>query len=389
MSDNPEFEFSKSTDLILDPDVKWDCHSCSDCCRGWSVPVSRDVRERLMSHDWGERYPHLAGGAGFMKPSDPAKPVFFSQVEGRCSFLDADNLCIQHKVLGYESKSLACSSFPFSFLKTPSGVVVTLSFACPSVIRNAGRPLALHRADLAAQAERGRLGWPSIGESITISGGKKISWEEYRAREARFASILSRSSLSLRERFADGLSEMLGVAIYRSADGRVMLNRLVLAVLVALGNFPRADIQRRAEVIFAIVSGRGRFRLEALGWDIDLSSLPPAPSPLPGEWSDMLTRYFSHWLFRKSLLYPFPDIRWGGRFMLASAFLAIWYASASAAASGRPAPTAEDCEIGLKVVDRLYVVHQYTFVEMIRSPFVRRLLAGVMTERRLLAMIPV
>lgn len=62
--------------------------------------------------------------------------------DGACGFLSSTNRCRLHEELGADAKPLACRMFPYSFHPAPSAIVVTTSFACPTIVANRGDRIA-------------------------------------------------------------------------------------------------------------------------------------------------------------------------------------------------------------------------------------------------------
>ncbi len=75
----------------------------------------------------------IAGLAGFAR--------IRKRRDGACGFLSPDNRCRIHEELGGARKPLACRVFPYSFHPTPSAVIVTTSFGCPTIAANEGAAL--------------------------------------------------------------------------------------------------------------------------------------------------------------------------------------------------------------------------------------------------------
>ena len=113
--------------------ARFTCQGCGRCCQGWTVPVERSAAERLRKHDWGG------------EPSEPLDtaeyPYRIRQVNGRCFFLDATGRCRIHAEIGYEAKPHACRAFPLAVLEMDGRQYGRLSYWCPTVAANEGRPL--------------------------------------------------------------------------------------------------------------------------------------------------------------------------------------------------------------------------------------------------------
>lgn len=117
----------------LPENARFSCQSCGRCCQGWSVPVDAATVDRLRQHDWGAEPFERAPGAG--------EPYRTRLVDGRCFFLDPENRCRIHAELSYEAKPPVCRSFPLTVLEVGGERYARLSFWCPTVTANTGKPL--------------------------------------------------------------------------------------------------------------------------------------------------------------------------------------------------------------------------------------------------------
>jgi len=119
------------------PEARFSCQSCGRCCTLWSVTVDATKVAALRRHDWS----HVGRGDPFERNRGPGDPYRLRLVDGRCFFLDADRRCCIHSELGYEAKPEGCKAFPLHFTSVAGTSYGRLSFYCPSVSANQGRPL--------------------------------------------------------------------------------------------------------------------------------------------------------------------------------------------------------------------------------------------------------
>src|SRR5262245_50679594 len=119
--------------ISLPEGARFTCQSCGQCCQGWSVPVDQQTVDRLRKHDWN--------GDPFERASGTGTPYRLRLVDGRCFFLDAQNRCRIHVELSYEEKPAVCRGFPLTVLDVGGRQYARLSFWCPTVVENDGRPL--------------------------------------------------------------------------------------------------------------------------------------------------------------------------------------------------------------------------------------------------------
>jgi lysine-N-methylase len=139
----------------------WNCHGCSDCCRGGMfIPLSLEDRQRIEQQNWtaadgvdGSRA--IVGGISGARLGH--------REDGACVFLDANGRCKIHAKFGEAAKPLACRLFPLVIHPAGKKLVVGLRFSCPSAAANRGKPLA----DQAPQI-------PSLAKIFLPDGYEKI-----------------------------------------------------------------------------------------------------------------------------------------------------------------------------------------------------------------------
>ena len=136
------------------PDVlehqRYTCNCCGAGCRSFLVGIRPAEREAILKlEDWSEKlqlgrdklfvlHPAAARlGYGLAKHSD-----------GRCVFLDGENLCIIHKLHGLKAKPLACKLYPFILTPVAGKLHVGLRFDCPAVVKNEGAHLSTYEREL-------------------------------------------------------------------------------------------------------------------------------------------------------------------------------------------------------------------------------------------------
>ncbi|MBN2210566.1 MAG: YkgJ family cysteine cluster protein [Sedimentisphaerales bacterium] len=127
---------------------RYTCQCCGRGCRTFLVPVRPEERRAIEAlTDWRKR---LGVGELFVKhrSAGPAGYGLAKWTDGRCVFLDDDNLCIIHKLHGFEAKPLACRLFPFVFTPLGDTLRVGLRFDCPGVCESAGQPLTQYLREL-------------------------------------------------------------------------------------------------------------------------------------------------------------------------------------------------------------------------------------------------
>ncbi|MFC2171450.1 YkgJ family cysteine cluster protein [Acidobacteriota bacterium] len=112
--------------------TRFACRQCGKCCRGREIgPVEPSLVQTLISHDFGEDYPLLAGGERFyLKHEGGISRYYVRTANEACIFLDTDNLCIIQNQLGWGSKPAPCRVFPVRLVLTETALLADATHAC-------------------------------------------------------------------------------------------------------------------------------------------------------------------------------------------------------------------------------------------------------------------
>jgi lysine-N-methylase len=243
----------------------WDCHSCSNCCREYAVPVTEAERRRIEAQGW-DKDAELAGQR-FWKRHGPwwgRRYRLAHRREGGCVFLGPDNRCRIHTRFGAEAKPLACQLFPFVLVPAGDHWRVSLRFACPSAAAGKGQPLAAHRPELERLA---RLLEQQEREAVTttpvplLQRGQKVDWRDvFRFVEAVMGLLRNRDEpVERRWRKCLALSGLCRQAQFDKLSGGKLTEFLAL-VSNALADEAPADLEAVPRPTWI---GRMLFRQEA------------------------------------------------------------------------------------------------------------------------------
>jgi lysine-N-methylase len=169
----------------------WDCAGCSNCCRTYVVHVNATEKARIEAMDWSAD-PELKDVLPIVHDRKAGGDRLNHDADGTCVFLGPDNRCKIHGRFGSAAKPLACRLFPFLLVPAGDHWRVGLRFACPTVVKDAGRPVAEHADDLEEYAE---LYEAEIGRDIAtdpppeLQPGQTTTWPDL-LRFAQTASTL-------------------------------------------------------------------------------------------------------------------------------------------------------------------------------------------------------
>jgi len=133
--------------VLLPPDQRFTCGQCGRCCRRATVPVT--LAEAAAYREAGaERWFSEAGDPFTPVPGHASLLQIRHRADGSCGFLSQSGLCRIHEELGFDRKPVACRVFPLRFNPVEGDVVVTASFACPTVVANDGELLSSQAKDV-------------------------------------------------------------------------------------------------------------------------------------------------------------------------------------------------------------------------------------------------
>ena len=182
--------------FLFHPDQAWTCLGCGDCCGIWDIPVTEKEKERIESLDIpGFDFENEA----FFTPAPKSPGIFLiKKKNGKCAFLDDNNLCAIHKKHGEKVKALACRLYPFHVLHWKDGEVsVSFRFDCKAVSRNHGRPISRqtrHIRNIAKELEHG------LKSNAKYSRGTKSSLRDLRMVADTYKEIFLHNDISLAAR---------------------------------------------------------------------------------------------------------------------------------------------------------------------------------------------
>lgn len=393
--------------LLIPAGQRYSCVGCGGCCRRWQVAVTPEVAERLQEYPWAEKFPELAGRELFQKGG---KLLHFAQTaDGDCAFLAPDQRCYIHAELGLAAKSMTCRLFPLSFLHTPDGPLLYLSFACPEVAASRGDLLTEKAEELARDAAEAEPFTVKLSGSVPVAAGLTAPWPDYAKLEAALLRLYARTAFTRRVRLvalalmtdafvaavvrgdqaellgriaADAeLDRCAGLAATLAARPRRQQN-LILGAFIGTGETPGHDARRSIGISVRVVFGRGRIALaRSLRTTLDLTAAEKVATPdfVDGE-CEPLDRFVRHLIVRKALIHPLP-LYDGSRFMLVALGLVRWYARAHATQAGRTTATRDDYCAAIALVERLYIAHSMFFNKLHHTAatafFMKRMFAAV------------
>ncbi len=107
----------------------------------------------IEAHGLDTLWPDHNGRPWIRHQEGPGPAGFYLQkVDGHCVFLREDNACAVHAELGGHRKPAFCREYPFTLVREPRGVVLTVREGCGGYVESAvdGTPLEDHAAAVVA-----------------------------------------------------------------------------------------------------------------------------------------------------------------------------------------------------------------------------------------------
>ncbi len=186
-------------ELRIPEGARFRCLSCGRCCRTKSISLTAGEAERLQ----GFATPEMGSVVSAIPTATGTRYHIRPRRDGSCPFLGEDGLCAIHKEHGPDEKPLACRLYPFHFVRSPAGILVSLRFSCPAVAAGTGPP--------AAEAEDALRGLArEVGEMTGIKAvGDRAHFDEDRRMSFADLSVLQKHLLAILDAPADSLASRI------------------------------------------------------------------------------------------------------------------------------------------------------------------------------------
>jgi lysine-N-methylase len=353
----------------------WDCHTCGDCCRTYTVRVTAEERERIEEQGWGAT-PELKGVEPVVFNKQLGEFALNHTASGDCVFLGENNLCRIHAKFGAAAKPFACRLYPFVLVPAGDHWKVSLRFACPSVTDDLGRPCSAHAADVADVAAQVEADQPRSANlpPPPLQAGQTVPWADLTRFTKAFVEVVTGRvhPVERRLRQVAALADVCRKAKFDKVSGK-RLGEFLQVVSAAVAEEVPADpysvprpgwvgrtlfrqqvgvYVRQDQGPHAGVGQRGWWPRLTAGWRfaVGMGSVPrlhaglPAGVPfaaperpfgdLPPGADELFTRYFrvklesgqffgptnfgrTYWDGLNSLLLVFPTVLWATRVLAA------------------------------------------------------------------------
>lgn len=187
--------------LIIPEDLRFSCQACGSCCVGTNIgPVGEKVMARLKGKKLDDLQDELKAKHGlFFASVNPSHPdtILCSNRRGACIFLENDGLCKIHRRYGVEYKPEVCRLFPFQFIHTPEGIVVSLQLECREIIQaSKGKLVKEQENDIRTLLMISRDNILKVRPFCSFDGKKMVPYEEYQRVEKHVIKAIQQKECS-------------------------------------------------------------------------------------------------------------------------------------------------------------------------------------------------
>lgn len=373
----------------------WDCHNCGGCCRQHQIEITAEERQRIINQNWTE-----ADGIPADKAIVPMSGWFGTpryrlghQPDGACVFLNEKGLCRIHAKFGELGKPLACRVYPYAFHPAGKTVAVSLRFSCPSVVKNAGRPVSSQQAEIRRIADAVVPGDATTIAPPPLNATDRVDWSDFH----RFVDALDTTLAQPNTPFLDRVlqayvwTSLVGQSTFAKLRGDRIRDFLDLVQTAAAAEVPSLQSNiveptkvgrlyfrllvaqyARKDTAASVAEGwLGRWHLLRAVWrfsrgqgnipplqglfhSVPFSALEPPFGPLSPDQQEIFTRYFRVKVqglhFCGPAYYDVPFVE-GFHSLLLVLPVTMWIARWLAVGDGRNQLTTDDIGHALAIAD--------------------------------------
>jgi len=199
MSSNPDSKRSPlgrrihldtATPLKISATARHTCRMCASGCRNYDIMLTEAEVRRLSLNIWRPLLHEVPETLPLVLFDNVTGQHLLNKVEGRCVFLDSDDLCIIHKSSGAEDKPVACQFFPLHAIGSPAGIHISLNTGCRRLVEMTDQDDPLSPADatrLLAQVEA----ITTIPDVMPLTPEQMIPYTEFVDWQNRLRDILT------------------------------------------------------------------------------------------------------------------------------------------------------------------------------------------------------
>lgn len=138
--------------MLVPAGARWDCRGCAKCCHHHVLgPVEPEIVRGIESFGVEKLWPDGDGRPWVVQQDrDTGEGAYLEKVDGHCVFLQPDGGCAVHAAMGAAAKPGFCREYPFTVMREPRGVSVTVREGCGGAAESSldGRLLEDHAQEV-------------------------------------------------------------------------------------------------------------------------------------------------------------------------------------------------------------------------------------------------
>ncbi|MCA9778343.1 MAG: YkgJ family cysteine cluster protein [Candidatus Eremiobacteraeota bacterium] len=283
---------------------RYDCLSCGKGCKKpWKIKVKP---ERIPGIQLTSRFQQIQKEGYTPLPILNGVRQVGRREDASCVFL-VDDLCAIHSELGYKAKPQICQLFPFFNVNTPGGRYYSVSFACPAVLSNQGKPVEEHLPSVDASLSEDNQAPMPPDTIVPITERSSLAWDDYLELEKQLhqcwdeenpVKALLLAAVNLVDQ-GDGpfnlSAEAPNQAILQEA-----LSLYGLVTVHTMAEFEHLDKEEEGFRGLALMDAGHNYRSRLLDASMPVFSFH---RPEESEQREALTRYFNNLLIGKQLIH--------------------------------------------------------------------------------------
>ena len=171
-------KYPDDLEIVFPEDVFYECQSCTKCCsNGWPIFYHHDKYQKFIKTPFLKKMQKKYPNDKIIELDDESNLGFLAKKENNCIMLEND-LCLIHKELGSKEKPYCCRTFPIVFGITPKKLFVGLSYYCPSIQQNKGKPVSGLLPLVHQLLETGQV-YDDQPDGMPLTKEVKVSWEGF------------------------------------------------------------------------------------------------------------------------------------------------------------------------------------------------------------------
>jgi Fe-S-cluster containining protein len=191
------------------------CRMCGKSCRNYDVMLTPQEAHRLSLGLWLDLINEVEPIPDDLPLTrlDPTtgQYILSKRSDGRCVFLDHDNLCLVHKEAGLTTKPIACQFFPMVAIQTPDGLHISLNTGCKRLIDMNDADPTLEQSE-AERLLQNVQAVTTLDEAVALTPDNYILYTEYTDLQNQFILLLTKPHNDYMQNLRDAAKWLLEIS---------------------------------------------------------------------------------------------------------------------------------------------------------------------------------